>query len=186
MPTTIRLTATGRTTGMAREVPLYAFEDGDRLVIVGSVGGAAKDPAWVGNLRAEPRAAVTVNRKTRQMRASEVGARGSGSAVGTRVLRVPAVCHLPTSHQTHDPPLRPRLRLRQANSADEMVRGENAQRGTYPVSVRAARARRLLELVEKADLSASSQVVPRRLLSDVPDLRGRRAESSAGVRVRPT
>lgn len=73
MPMTIRLTTTGRTTGMAREVPLYAFEDGDRLVIVGSFGGAAKDPAWVGNLRADPRAAVTVNRKTLQMRALEVG-----------------------------------------------------------------------------------------------------------------
>lgn len=38
---------------------LYAFEDGERLVVVGSLGGAAKDPAWAMNLRAEPRASVT-------------------------------------------------------------------------------------------------------------------------------
>ena len=54
----ITLTTTGRRTGDARPVTLYAFDDGDDLVVVGSRGGAATDPAWVGNLRAEPRATV--------------------------------------------------------------------------------------------------------------------------------
>jgi deazaflavin-dependent oxidoreductase (nitroreductase family) len=70
---TITITTTGRTSGIARPATLYAFEDGDRLVIVGSRGGAAHDPAWVGNLRAEPRATVRVGRQTREMRALEVG-----------------------------------------------------------------------------------------------------------------
>jgi deazaflavin-dependent oxidoreductase (nitroreductase family) len=55
---TITLVTTGRRTGERREATLYAFPDGDDLVIVGSLGGAARDPAWVHNLRAEPRATV--------------------------------------------------------------------------------------------------------------------------------
>ena len=69
----VRLTTIGRKTGQRREIPLYAFEDGDRLVVVGSRGGAAKDPAWVGNLRAEPRATVRVGREERTVTAREVG-----------------------------------------------------------------------------------------------------------------
>ena len=73
MPKRITLTTTGRRTGIARTATLYAFQDGDRLVVVGSVGGAADDPAWAANLRAESRAAVTIGRSTRGVRASEVG-----------------------------------------------------------------------------------------------------------------
>lgn len=69
----VRLTTIGRKTGHPREIPLYAFADGDRLVIVGSRGGAAKDPAWVDNLRAEPRAAVRVGSEERQVTAREIG-----------------------------------------------------------------------------------------------------------------
>lgn len=66
------LTTTGRRTGQPRDVPLYAFEDSDRLVIVGSLGGAPKDPAWVANLRAHPRATVLRGRKVHEVRAHEV------------------------------------------------------------------------------------------------------------------
>jgi len=68
----IRLTTTGRTSGKARPVTLYAFEDDDRLVVVGSRGGAARDPAWAGNLRAEPRATVRHGGDERQVRVKEV------------------------------------------------------------------------------------------------------------------
>lgn len=37
---------------------LYAFADGDDLVIVGSRGGARTDPAWVANLRADGHATL--------------------------------------------------------------------------------------------------------------------------------
>ena len=66
------LTTTGRTSGKPRSVPLYAFEDDDRLVIVGSWGGKPVHPAWVHNLRAEPTATIRVGRKDRQVRAREV------------------------------------------------------------------------------------------------------------------
>ena len=68
----VTLTTTGRRTGKPRPVTLYAWDDGDRVVVVGSRGGAAKDPDWVGNLRADPRATVKQGRDVREVRASEV------------------------------------------------------------------------------------------------------------------
>ncbi len=72
MPTNVKLTTTGRKSGEPRRVTLYAFEDGDRLVVVGSLGGAAKDPAWAGNLRVNPEATVRVDGEPRTVRAREV------------------------------------------------------------------------------------------------------------------
>lgn len=72
MKVTITLTTTGRRTGQARPVTLYAFEDEDDLVIVASSGGSPHDPAWAGNLRAEPRASVRVGKAVRPVRAREV------------------------------------------------------------------------------------------------------------------
>jgi F420H(2)-dependent quinone reductase len=68
----VRVTTTGRRSGDARAVTLYAFDDGERLVIVGSRGGAAKDPAWAANLRDEPSATVKVGREERAVHAIEV------------------------------------------------------------------------------------------------------------------
>ncbi len=73
----ITLTTTGRRSGEPRSLPLYAWPDGDRLVIVGSKGGAATHPAWVHNLRAEPRATVKKGRDTQEYRATEVEVDGS-------------------------------------------------------------------------------------------------------------
>jgi F420H(2)-dependent quinone reductase len=78
MPDTLRpmlvgLTATGRKTGKSRTLPLYGFDTGDGgIVIVGSRGGSAKDPEWANNLRADPRARVTIGGEERQVVAREV------------------------------------------------------------------------------------------------------------------
>jgi deazaflavin-dependent oxidoreductase (nitroreductase family) len=61
----------GRKTGRRREIPLFAFEDGDRLVVIGSNAGDDHEPAWVGNLRAQPDAHVLVGRTERPVRARE-------------------------------------------------------------------------------------------------------------------
>ena len=66
------LTTTGRRSGKPHSVPLYAWDDDDRLVIVGSFGGSARDPDWVHNLRADPRATIKKGRQVLGVRASEV------------------------------------------------------------------------------------------------------------------
>jgi deazaflavin-dependent oxidoreductase (nitroreductase family) len=65
------LVTTGRRTGKRRDIPLYAFVDGARLVVIGSNAGDDREPAWVGNLRAFPEARVTVGREERAVRARE-------------------------------------------------------------------------------------------------------------------
>ena len=71
----ITLVATGRRSGTPRPVTLYAFDDGQNLVIVGSRGGSAKDPAWAANLRDNPVATVRIGREDREVRAREVEGR---------------------------------------------------------------------------------------------------------------
>jgi deazaflavin-dependent oxidoreductase (nitroreductase family) len=61
----------GRHSGMPREATLYAFPDGDALVVTGSKGGAANDPAWALNLRADPMARVRRGRQEYDVRARE-------------------------------------------------------------------------------------------------------------------
>jgi deazaflavin-dependent oxidoreductase (nitroreductase family) len=69
---TINLTTTGRRSGEARTATLYAFPDAAGLVIVGSLGGAPRHPAWVHNLRAQPRAIVRRGRTEEAVVAREV------------------------------------------------------------------------------------------------------------------
>jgi len=65
------VTMTGRRTGKARRVPLYAVADGDRYVVIGSNAGDDREPAWVGNLRAEPRATLRVGQRSWAVTARE-------------------------------------------------------------------------------------------------------------------
>jgi deazaflavin-dependent oxidoreductase (nitroreductase family) len=65
------VTMTGRRTGKLRDVPLFAFEDGPRLVVIGSNAGDDREPAWVGNLRANPHASVRVGHIVRPVRARD-------------------------------------------------------------------------------------------------------------------
>jgi deazaflavin-dependent oxidoreductase (nitroreductase family) len=63
------VTTVGRKSGKVREIPLFAFEDADRLAVVGSYMGRPDEPAWVGNLVAHPDTEVRVGREVRPMRA---------------------------------------------------------------------------------------------------------------------
>ncbi|MFD0690728.1 nitroreductase family deazaflavin-dependent oxidoreductase [Actinomadura fibrosa] len=63
------LTTRGRKTGRARTLPLLFMEDGERVVLVASQGGAPRNPLWYLNLLAEPRVVVQVRRDVRRMRA---------------------------------------------------------------------------------------------------------------------
>jgi deazaflavin-dependent oxidoreductase (nitroreductase family) len=68
----IQLITTGRKTGQEHEVTIYAFPDGDDLVVVGSYAGRPKDPDWAANLKANPSAKVRRGRESVEHRAHEV------------------------------------------------------------------------------------------------------------------
>jgi F420H(2)-dependent quinone reductase len=59
----------GRRSGEQRVTPLIYLADGDDIVVVGSMGGTPKDPAWVHNLRDRPDTEVEVGRERRPVRA---------------------------------------------------------------------------------------------------------------------
>lgn len=63
----------GRRSGTRRVTPVLFLADGERLVIVGSKGGAARHPAWVHNLRADPVTLVEVGRRGIRVRARDAG-----------------------------------------------------------------------------------------------------------------
>lgn len=56
----LRLTTTGRKSGLARSNNLLYFPDGDGFVLTGSNWGKPSDPAWTFNLRAKPEATVAI------------------------------------------------------------------------------------------------------------------------------
>jgi deazaflavin-dependent oxidoreductase (nitroreductase family) len=68
----IIVTHTGNKTGAIRKTPLMRVKDGDGYVLVGSQGGAPEDPAWVRNLRANPKVELRDETVVRPMLAREV------------------------------------------------------------------------------------------------------------------
>ena len=69
---TLLLYCTGAKTGRMREVPLLYVLDEDSVLLVGSNGGAVKEPAWCRNLRAQPRVECLIRRRVRAYRAVEL------------------------------------------------------------------------------------------------------------------
>jgi deazaflavin-dependent oxidoreductase (nitroreductase family) len=66
------VTNTGNKTGATRKTPLMRVKDGSNYVLVGSVGGAPKNPVWVYNLRANPQVEVRDGTEVVPMRVREV------------------------------------------------------------------------------------------------------------------
>ena len=54
------LTTTGRTSGIARKIPIIFGRDGDDVVLIGSQGGAPTHPNWYLNLQVDPHGSVQV------------------------------------------------------------------------------------------------------------------------------
>jgi deazaflavin-dependent oxidoreductase (nitroreductase family) len=65
------LTTTGRKSGRPRTQPLAYTRAGESYAVIASKGGAAQNPLWYLNLRANPLAEVTVGRVTQKVRARE-------------------------------------------------------------------------------------------------------------------
>ena len=66
------VTNIGNKTGAIRKTPLMRVKVGDGYVLVGSVGGAPKDPVWVYNLRANPLVELRDLAQVTSMRVREV------------------------------------------------------------------------------------------------------------------
>ena len=54
------LTTTGAKSGETHTTPLVYSKDGDRYVIIASMGGAPKHPSWFFNIKANPRVTLEV------------------------------------------------------------------------------------------------------------------------------
>jgi deazaflavin-dependent oxidoreductase (nitroreductase family) len=68
----VLLHTTGAKSGKQRMIPLvYATVD-DKMLVIGSYGGADVDPAWVKNLRANPNAHVEVGTESYDVIAREL------------------------------------------------------------------------------------------------------------------
>jgi deazaflavin-dependent oxidoreductase (nitroreductase family) len=58
------LTTKGAKSGEERTTPLVYSRDGERVVVIASMGGAPKHPAWFHNIQANPRVTVEVGDDT--------------------------------------------------------------------------------------------------------------------------
>jgi deazaflavin-dependent oxidoreductase (nitroreductase family) len=61
----------GAKSGQVRKTPLLFMADGERVILIGSKAGAAKHPAWVHNLRANPRVKLLAPKRTGEYVARE-------------------------------------------------------------------------------------------------------------------
>ena len=66
------LTTTGAKTGAQRTTPVLYLRDGDNFVLIASNWGQEHNPGWYYNLRANPKAKVTLSGSTHDVRACEV------------------------------------------------------------------------------------------------------------------
>lgn len=66
------VTNTGNKSGAVRKTPLMRVKDGKNYVLVGSMGGAPKNPVWVYNLRTNPDVEVRDGTEVQKMRVREV------------------------------------------------------------------------------------------------------------------
>ena len=68
----IIVTNRGNKTGAIRKTPLMRVKDGDNYVLVGSQGGAPRNPVWVYNLRADSGVEIRDETEVYSMRTREV------------------------------------------------------------------------------------------------------------------
>ncbi|QRP49651.1 nitroreductase family deazaflavin-dependent oxidoreductase [Amycolatopsis sp. FDAARGOS 1241] len=68
----LRLTTTGRKSGLPRSTNLLYFPHGEDFVLTGSNWGRPKNPAWTYNLRAEPKATVAIRGRVVAVKAREL------------------------------------------------------------------------------------------------------------------
>ncbi len=66
------LTSKGAKSGQEGTTPLVYSKDGDKFVIIASMGGAPKNPAWYHNIKANPEVTLEVGTEKFKAKASVV------------------------------------------------------------------------------------------------------------------
>ena len=79
---------TGAKSGVVRETPLVYMPDGENVVIVASMGGNPKNPAWYHNLKAHPATTVEVRGTRKPVTARFVDDEPERSALWSRLLQI--------------------------------------------------------------------------------------------------
>ncbi|WP_197379431.1 nitroreductase/quinone reductase family protein [Mycolicibacterium mengxianglii] len=87
---------TGARTGITRVTPLEYFMVDDRLILLGTYGGAPKNPAWVHNLRAHANVLVEIGEQSFPAVAHELADREAEEVFAEVASRVPRVAAYPT------------------------------------------------------------------------------------------
>jgi deazaflavin-dependent oxidoreductase (nitroreductase family) len=64
------LTTIGNKSGKPRTVPVMQFDDNGKRYIIGSMGGAPQDPAWIKNLKKTPEVDIQIKGEKYKARAS--------------------------------------------------------------------------------------------------------------------
>lgn len=88
--TLLLLHTVGAKSGQPRLSPLAYLTVDDKMLIVGSYAGAPKHPAWVHNLRANPRARIEVGAEDYEVTARELS-EGERAATYPRIVEVAPV-----------------------------------------------------------------------------------------------
>lgn len=84
------LTTTGAKSGEQRTTPLVYSRDGDRLVVIASMGGAPKSPAWYFNLVAHPAATIELGTDKFQATAAEAAGAERDRLYAQQAAEMPA------------------------------------------------------------------------------------------------
>ena len=86
----ILITTKGAKTGQVTTTPLVYSKDGERIVIIASMGGAPKSPAWYHNLVANPEVEVEVGTEKFTVVASEAKGAERDSLFAKQAAVMPA------------------------------------------------------------------------------------------------
>jgi deazaflavin-dependent oxidoreductase (nitroreductase family) len=67
----VNLTTIGAKSGLERTIPVIGIKDGQKIILIATNFGQAKNPAWYYNLKSTPNATVSFQGRTNIYRAYE-------------------------------------------------------------------------------------------------------------------
>jgi F420H(2)-dependent quinone reductase len=164
----VLVTHRGNKTGAIRKTPLMRVKDGDNYILIGSQGGAPKDPAWAHNLRVNPHIELRDETIVRPVRVREV----KDALERARLWTLAVAAYPPYADY--------QARTERQIPVLSQSRNPPDQRATVSLGVLSFRseAREVLIAVHTVQLSAGDQAIS--LLRDLHQRQGADAAIDAG------